>query len=68
MEMTNFLRLMTCPTIFFYLDIGYLDSLAFLFSLVYTPNILTCFESFLNFLLSLLIQEKGIQSADIGGP
>lgn len=65
--MTNFSKLMTCPAIFFCLDAGYLDSLAFLSVLIHTPNMLSYFGGFLDFPLSLSTKEKGIKGADIGG-
>lgn len=68
LEMTNFLELIICPTIFFCLDIGYLDSWASLSLSVYRPNMLIYFWGFSSFLLWLSIKEKDTKGADAGGP
>lgn len=67
-KVTNLLELMTHPANFFCLDIGYLDSLAFLSLLIHAPNTLTYSKGFLGFLPSLSIKETGAKSANISGP
>lgn len=68
LEVINFLESITHPAIFSNLDIGYLDSLASLSLLVYILNMLTCFGSFLGFLLLFSTKEKSAKDADVSGP
>lgn len=52
--------LMNNPIIFFCLDAGYLNSLAFIFALINTSNILTCSKKFLDFLQQNLFNNNKI--------
>lgn len=58
------LDVITCLTIFSYLEPGYLDSLASVSPSIHTPNILTCFEGFSSFLWPCSIGAKGAKSVD----
>lgn len=66
LKITNFSELTTCLTIFFYLDMKYLNSLIFLFLLVYAPNILIYSKGFLNSLPSLSTKKKSAKNTDVG--